>query len=286
MEIKNMDTKPLNPLAKHFRQPAIYIKLPSQGKFWPEGSLNMPVTGEIAVYPMTTRDEITLRTPDALINGSGVVDVIQSCCPEIVNAWNMPSVDVDSVIIAIRIASYGDAMNFTSQCPSCKNVDDYALALQEALGQIRMPSYSTPLEVNSVKIKLKPQPYFDLNKTNQAEFEQQKLLQAIQNTQLADDLRNIEITKHVNRILEIGYQTLTSSTESIETDGQLVTDKNFIKEFYQNSPAQVSKTVRDHLTSINKQASFKPMHVNCTQCNHTFDIQITFDYASFFGLGS
>ena len=27
-----MDIKPVNPLAKHFRQPAIYLKLPSQGQ--------------------------------------------------------------------------------------------------------------------------------------------------------------------------------------------------------------------------------------------------------------
>ena len=281
-----MDQKPVNPLAKHFRQPSIYLKLPSQGKFWPEGSLNMPVTGEIAIYPMTTRDEIMLRTPDALINGSGVVEVIQSCCPEIVNAWKMPSVDVDSVIIAIRIASYGSAMNFTSQCPACKNVDDYALVLQQALEQIRMPDYSTPVDVNNVKIKLKPQPYFELNKTNQAEFEEQKLLQAIQNTQLSDEVRGIEINNHVNKLLEIGYQTLTTSTEFIETDGQIVTNKDHIKEFYQNSHATVNKTVREKLNGINSQGSFKPMHVNCTACNHPFDIQITFDYAAFFGLGS
>lgn len=281
-----MDQKPANPLAKNFRQPAIYLKLPSQGKFWPDGSINMPVTGEIAVYPMTTRDEILLRTPDALINGSGVVEVIQSCCPEITNAWHMPSIDVDSVIIAIRIASYGSTMNFTSQCPSCKTVDNYGLVLQQALEQIRMPDYSMPVTVNNVKIKLKPQPYFELNKTNQAEFEEQKLLQTIQNTSMTEEVRSIEIKNHVNKLLDIGYQTLTTSTESIESDGQLVTNKDFIKEFYQNSGSIVNKTVREKLDLINKQGSFKPMHVNCTSCNHAFDIQITFDYASFFGLGS
>ena len=281
-----MDHAPINPLAKHFRQPAIYLKLPSQGKFWPDDSINMPMTGEIPVFPMTTRDEILLRTPDALINGSGVVEVIQSCCPSIVNAWNMPSIDVDSVIIAIRIASYGNTMNFTSQCPACKNIDDYGLVLQQALEQIRMPDYSTPVSVNNVRIKLKPQPYFELNKTNQAEFEEQKLLQAIQNTSMTEEVRSIEINNHVNKLLEIGYQTLTTSTESIESDGQLVTNKDFIKEFYQNSGSVVNKTVREQLDKINKQGAFKPMHVNCTACNHAFDIQITFDYASFFGLGS
>ena len=267
METKTMDQKPTNPLAKHFRQPAIYIKLPSGGRFWPEGSLNMPVSSEIAVYPMTTKDEITLRTPDALVNGAGIVEVIQSCCPEIVNAWNMPSVDVDSIVIAIRLASYGNKMDFNSQCPACKNVDDYSLNLNDALAQLRMPNYDDPVVVDDVTIKLKPQPYFELNKTNQAEYEEQKLLQAIQSTTLNDEQRGIEIQNHMNRIIDIGLETLTTSTDYIEADLVQVTDKTFIKEFYQNSKSSVNKAIRDRLTTIGEEASFKPMDVNCTSCS-------------------
>ena len=29
----------VNPLKKYFRQAKVYITLPSQGKYWPEGSL-------------------------------------------------------------------------------------------------------------------------------------------------------------------------------------------------------------------------------------------------------
>ena len=31
----------VNPLKKHLRQPKIYIKLPSQGKYWPQNSLSL-----------------------------------------------------------------------------------------------------------------------------------------------------------------------------------------------------------------------------------------------------
>ena len=56
-----------NPLSKFFRQPAIYFALPSGGAWWPNNALERTETGEVAVYPMTTRDEIMMRTPDALI---------------------------------------------------------------------------------------------------------------------------------------------------------------------------------------------------------------------------
>ena len=36
-----------NPLAKHFRQPKIFIQLPAGGKWWPAGSIDMPENGGI-----------------------------------------------------------------------------------------------------------------------------------------------------------------------------------------------------------------------------------------------
>ena len=96
-----------NPLRQYFRQPAIYIKLPSQGKYYPPGTLNSSVTGEYPVYPMTAIDEITYRTPDAMFNGQATVNVIQSCVPDIKDAWQMPAIDMDTVLVAIRIASAG-----------------------------------------------------------------------------------------------------------------------------------------------------------------------------------
>ena len=108
-----------NPLAKHFRQPVMYLKLPSNGRWWANGALEIPVTGEIPIYAMTAKDELMFKTPDALLNGQGVVDVIQSCMPNIKDAWRIPNLDIDVILIAIRIASYGHEMEFESTCPHC-----------------------------------------------------------------------------------------------------------------------------------------------------------------------
>lgn len=281
-----MDQKAVNPLAKHFRQPALYLKLPSRGEYWPEDAINLPANGEIAIYPMTTRDEITLRTPDALINGAGVVSVIQSCCPEIVDAWRMPSIDVDAVIIAIRIASFGHVMKFTSRCPNCNEVHDYGLDLQTVLGRIRMPNYRDPVESEGLKIKLFPQPYFDLNQSNMLQFEEEKLLQAIQNTEMDPEIRSVEINKQVDRIVDINVNTLTASTQYIDMeDGTRVTEKQYIKEFYVNSSGATTKAVQEKLAALNSEGAVKPLNVNCESCSTPFDIQVTFDYASFFDNG-
>ena len=106
-----------NPLAKHLRQPKIYIKLPSDGEYWPGKSLEKTENGEYPVYAMTAKDEITFKTPDALLNGQATVDVIQSCLPSIKDAWQTPSIDLDAILIAIRMASFGDMLDMSIKVP-------------------------------------------------------------------------------------------------------------------------------------------------------------------------
>lgn len=50
-----------NPLKKYYRQPKQFVKLPSGYKFYPEGSIQVPESGEVAVYPMTAKDEMLLN---------------------------------------------------------------------------------------------------------------------------------------------------------------------------------------------------------------------------------
>ena len=278
-----------NPLAKHFRQPAIYFKLPSRGRYWSTTALNLPANGEIGVMSMTTKDEITLKTPDALLNGQGVVNVIQSCCPNIKDAWKMPSVDVDAAIIAIRIASYGNQMDFTSECPHCKETSDYAIDLGATLNTLTAPTYRDKVSVEDLKIKLKPQPYFSVNRANMIAFEEQQILRTLETADTNPEEAKTMFDQQLDKLIDLNVLILVDSTEYIETaDGSIVYDTNFIYEFYQNCDTVVTKAIRDQLAEYSKIAGLKPVPVNCKneECVKDFDVNITFDFASFFGKGS
>lgn len=274
-----------NPLAKHFRQPAIYFKLPSRGRYWPTTALNLPPNGELGVMSMTTKDEITLKTPDALLNGQGVVNVIESCCPSIKDAWAMPSIDVDAALIAVRIASYGNQMDFTAKCPHCDQSHDYAIDLSLTLASITTPDYSIPLAVDGLKIHVHPQPYFSLNKTNMIAFEEQQILRSLSG--LEDDPQGAKekFDQHMSKVIELNIALLANSTKSIETaDGTLVADPDHITEFYNNADTKIIKKVQGYLTELGEKAAIKPVDVTCLngECLKGFPVNITFDYASFF----
>ena len=279
-------TLPHNPLASHFRQPVIYLKLPSGGAYWPEGSIDLPLNGEIPILAMSTKDEIILKTPDALLNGQGVVNVIESCCPSIKNAWLMPSIDVDAVIIAIRIASYGNEMDFGAVCPKCNESHDYAIDLSVVLDSISAPTYNK-INVSDLTIKLKPQAYFNVNKNNMIAFEEQQILKTIRTLQDDPEQAQTQFNNHLSKLIDLNVLLLASSTDYIETsDNMHVTDTKYFEEFYKNCDTKIVKKVRESIEEIANSSGIKPIKVSCNSCQHEFQVQIEFDFASFFGKGS
>jgi hypothetical protein len=149
---KNMPSNNPNPLAKHFRQPAIYIKLPSDGAFYDEDILEMPENGEIPIYPMTALDEISYRTADALFNGAAIANVVKSCIPAFKDPWQVSTLDLDTLLIAIRIASYGHEMEFTSKCPKCSEINEFGIDLRNIMDRIKTPDFSTPVSAGDIEI--------------------------------------------------------------------------------------------------------------------------------------
>ena len=113
-------TENTNPLGKYYRQPQIYIKLPSRAKYYSADVFTPTETGEIPILPMTAKDELAFKTPDAMMTGQATVDVIQSCAPNIKNAWKMVNYDTDTILLAIRIATYGETMDITYTVPTVK----------------------------------------------------------------------------------------------------------------------------------------------------------------------
>jgi len=89
-------------LSKYYRAPKLYVRIPSQGAFNPD--MEQSMSGELAIMAMTGRDETMIKNPDALLNGEAVTSVIKSCVPGIKEPSELPITDIDTLLIAIKIA--------------------------------------------------------------------------------------------------------------------------------------------------------------------------------------
>ena len=275
-----------NPLSQYFRQPSIYIKLPSQGQNYPAGAIVMPQNGELPVYPMTAIDEITYRTPDALFNGQATVNVIQSCVPNIKDAWAVPSIDLDTILIAIRIASYGHDMDFATTCPACNDTSERTIDLRTMLDALRSPDYASHITHSDLEIYFKPLSYKNLNENSQLQFEQQKLLQVIPDSTVSDADKMTALTRAFKQLTEITVRSLSISITVIKTPQALVTEQPFIEEFLKNCDRELFNQIRDHVLRLREQSELQPLKLQCTACNNKYEQALTLDMASFFAPAS
>lgn len=279
-----------NPLSKYYRQPSIYIKLPSQGRYYPSNVFTPTETGEIPVLPMTAKDEMAFKTPDAMINGQATVDVIKSCVPNLKDPWKMVNYDTDTVLLAIRIATYGETMSINYTVPITNETQEHTVnlpALLEVAGKAIIEDYATTSK--GFKIKIQPLNYKTLTKIQIARFEQQKIYGTIDNSELTADEKQSAFAKSFETLNAVNFSLLLDSISELTTpDGETVTDRLQIIEFCNKADTKTITEIQDKLSALRVQAQIPPIKIKATDAQikkgvpATFPVPLTFDNSNFF----
>ncbi len=276
-----MATSAVNPLYKHFRQPSVYVRLPSKGTFWPEHALDMPANEELPVYPMTIKDEVMIKTPDALMNGSGVAEVIHSCCPSIKDAWSLPAVDLDTILIAIRIASYGAIMDVDTNCPHCQGNNTHPVDLRVLMDEIKIPDF-LPVDIQDLVFHFKPQTFKSLNANNVIAYEQEKLISAITNSELTEEEKTAQFNLIFPKLTDMNIMSVVNCIDGIQVGTDYVTDVNHIKEFVSNCDSTVYKAIKEQVDKIINTSKIPPVNMQCQECAEKYNSEILFEQSNFF----
>jgi hypothetical protein len=282
-------TENANPLNKYFRQASIYVALPS-GTDYPQDVVTKSETGEIGIMPMTAKDEIRFKTPDALMNGQGVVDVIQSCVPDIKDAWQIKSYDLDTILVAIRIATYGETMEINFNVPGANESVAHTVNLPAILDEIQKTTVDTAFTLkDGLKITVQPLTYRDMTSTSLQTFQQQKMYSAIQDSELPDEDKATRFNDAFKKLTELNSSILLKNMASITmTDGTVITDPAHIKEFVDNANATVIKEIETKLMDLRTQGAVKPLKLKASEeqikkgAPASYEVPVTFDTSNFF----
>lgn len=275
-----------NPLSKFFRQPQLHLKLPSNGRWFAAGSLELPATGELPIFAMTAKDELTIKTPDSLMNGQATVDVVESCCPAIKDAWKIPTVDLDAILIAIRIATYGNKMEFTSVCPHCNSKNESALDLGNLLATVTCPDFDTTVKIEGLEIFLKPQTFYDVNLSGMRTFEEQRLLAVVQNTEMNEQEKLVKFNELFRNVLNMTVKQISKNVGAVKMpDGTVVDNSEFIEEFFTNCDRPVWNAVKNRLVELAEASELKRIPITCDadDCGKPYETPLTFELSNFFG---
>lgn len=278
-----------NPLVGYMRQPKIYIRLPSNGDFWPAKSIDVPENNEFPVYSMTARDELIFKTPDALLNGQSIVDVIQSCMPNIKNAWDCPTLDLDTILIAIRLATYGEKMAFSHKIPVIDEEVDYELDLRMLLDQQQNNQWleQVPITEDFI-IYVRPLSYRHLTQTSIKSFETARIMNVVNDESISDEKKLELFNTSFASLTKATIDLMTESIYKIATPEGEVTDRKFITEYVANADKSIFERVQKHLTELKKNNDLKSLEFGTTEEQQaqgapaSYAVPINFNNSDFF----
>lgn len=280
-----------NPLMGQMRQPKIYIRLPSNGEFWENGSLEQTENGEYPVFSMTAQDELKLKIPDALMNGQAVVDVIQHCVPNIKNAWSVPNIDMDVLLIAIRIATYGEKMSVPIKLGS--EIDyEYELDLRLVVDQLMNTIAWDPIvPINEdLIVHVRPITYKTMTQGALQTFETQKIIQIVNDESVAEEDKIRIFKESFTKLNKLTLGVITESIFNIESSNGGTSDRKHIQEFMDNVDKEIFDKVKGHIDILREHNAIKPLKIAVTDemraigiTDEEIEVPLNFDPSNFFG---
>ena len=276
-------------LENYKRQPKIYIDLPSKGIYYTQGNVvqdnqftNIPVFG------MNTMDEIMLKTPDALFSGQATVNIIKSCIPILTNPWALVGFDIDYVLMAIRIASYGEQMPITSNCPKCSTENETEIALNSVLENLASHEPTRNITLKELTFNLRPLTYQEFTEFSRESFSIEKQLINLEKADLSDE----EATRQRQALFDLRAKLNLKITlrhiQTISAGDNVENNLETIEKFIVDNDTEFYNELSKSVSQINDAWSIPKFTVKCggENCGNEYKTGISVDYSSFFGTNS
>jgi hypothetical protein len=287
------------------RAPVTTIKLPTGRNFYPRNIVEYDDAGEVSLYAMTSRDEMTLRSQDLSLHGKAIEIVIKSCVPQVKMPGQLAAVDVNFLMLAIKhVSNEQNPIEENFVCKSCGAENsvavDYGAVLATA---VEMPEL-VPVVISRPGVKME----FDFHPVRYAKamemaikaYEIAMEMQSINGVRqnLTDIKQKIDTEKYMNQRM---IEAIQSNTENeILTAADCITQITIISEDAADKPQIVKKkdeikSILEALTSkefkilesaadrINNFGADTKIKVRCFKCGEENEIQIYGDTGNFLG---
>jgi len=262
----------------------LYLKIPSGTSYYAPEVVQFTDSGELGILPMTGKDELILKNPDALLNGEALTEVLKSCVPGIKNPKGLLTNDIDALITAIRYATFNDSLETNLSCPKCGSASTFKLDLQYALDNMEFldPEYSVNLD-SGITIFVKPHSFPDVLKGLHAQFEQSKISRILENSDISDQERMIAFSKAFKEMSLITYELILNSIIKVvdESNNINVTNKDYIKELLTNIDNRSLDKISNLITEINLIGIRRTFAAKCEKCEYVWENEIDFNPVNF-----
>jgi len=278
-----LETKSDNPLMQYFRPPGVYVVLPSAGNFY-KTDPELTSLGEVLIKPMTAKDELLFKSPDILMNGESLIEVIKSCVPGIQNPREIPAPDFNVIMLALRLATYGKDLPYIGKCRECSKNTEFIVDIEQVLDtQITKLQKQYKIDIDQLTVYVKPYDIHCQTRSSIASFEQQAITNSILgNDNLTDSEKTLEFSKSFKKITEITYELILHSISKISTPNEDIVDPQLIAEWLFSVGKKIFESITEKILKSTNEGFNNDIVYECEHCTLSNTTPIIFDPTSFF----
>ena len=273
--------KPVNPLLAGIKKlPGLSILLPTKGLLYTDGELDEKSlkSGEVHIHPMSAKDELVLKSPDLLINGEALRMVVTRCVPDVLKPLELFQADLDSILVGIRIATYGDNLGITVENPyfdenlkGSRKEMDYEIPLK-------------PLLTNAKFLKDLEECKVELETGQIATVQPLRFKTTLTLTE--EDLMELpEDHEKRNAVFRRRMETFEEILLSMISNIDGISDKEMIKEWYQNVPAGIFAKLSEKAMELGQLGIKMETTLTDPITKKSWEASIPINPADFFGTG-
>lgn len=295
-----------NPLLEELHEagvlPDISIELPTGGVFYDEGVFEEGTDiKDIPIGTLGILDENAFRDPVLLATGKAIKRLIQHVCPCILRPGELAEVDVEAILIATRLASYGPNLNLTHTCQNpeiksdaenpeeafvCREKNELVIDLQEFIMRYgaleNMEEFDLTLSIGQ-HVRLRPTTYdmaiqlmMDLYKTS-------RKVQSLSQLEIEDTLFDENLMQSYIDVIDSTVNTnidaLLSSIYSVTSkSGVVYQERDMIEAWLLQLPKPVVDEIRNRITKISTRLKKIPeVKYNCQHCGFENTLYVQLD---------
>lgn len=295
--------KSYNPLMERFnKMPPETFRIPSGGSLYNNGEIDEEVIdGEIIVYSMTTVDELTMRSPDMLFQGTAIEQVFLRCMPQVKKPRELLSNDVDYLLICLRMVTYGETLDIYWECPKCKKEGDGGVRTEHVRidddGALSEDATGEEVQETSSKkfVNVKPTYTIKLNEF----LKKSRPLDTDNDDLFTVTLPTGEVVKlkpstfgDMLKLYQYDSSKLTTPEQMTEfiVDGLMaviksvngVTNKDHIREWGKKCEAPILERLQKEIHKVNDWGTSEKYDFSCVDCGHKAAVEIPLNPVHFF----
>ena len=313
-----MSTNPLiQDLIENEAFPSVTVALPTGGRWskkevFAEGvdPLDIPV-GVLGILA-----EQNYRDPWLLLSGEAIPRMFKSVCPSIIKPNDLCDLDLETILLASRLVSYGPKLELTHKCEQrvdkelegeegeapdivdapCDHENNVEIDINEHIlrygvieDKVVAEKFVYTLNILNQKVHLCPMPYHRTIEQMKEGVAQEKQMNSLSEVKLEDLIIDSEAIGRYTRVIDMAsssaIENIASCIHSIETTtGDLVDGDEFIRQWLRALPVEEAKGITKQINEITKWTlSHSEIKYTCEACGSENTFRLELDANRLFG---